>query len=1032
MPLHRLLDPTYNGGALPATHDKINDPAANGDPGVPALVDAGKITISGHDNEGTYYVGFAQDGTSENGNRPHDALAQNTDFLDDVCSGDLPVPAELESTTGGAVSSLVITGDVFVGMQGVYTNTQPFRDRLIKVIDNSTGNDMVDSSGVKVECDRIRNNADTTNAIGVPASGFETNPTVGFTPSIPAGRSYRIAYAKRSSLVNGIRSMIDLDLLSRLSVRSAHQTSAEAIRFITQASRRTGANVTALVASLIETPRGAVAPGGSILPVANVLDIDIDPTDVGVGAGGGRLSITFDRDGTPLTHFQVNEGAGGDSSWQNVFERIAFLDPNHIASGFTPATVDLSEVGSGNGAQSISLLNKNPVTQPVSILRRLNARRSVTCGGTYGDFTGSSAIEDAIDFAVAAGITDLFIELTEDGSFVMANKTVSINLTIEGVGPGTGSIINTGGAGTNGMSLSAGVEFTARNVRFGNAGGTATHAFTAAAGASVLCENCDFATHVILNETTGSRSFAAIFRNCTFAGQFAVSGDRAIIEYTTADDSDQVLFEDCTFSSAQRVAVLKLTPGSPGALVLVKPIRFVRCEMSLHAATVTTGDPDYNSGLAFMATGGGANLEYQEVTFRDCNVLANSASTASRHAVLLDFRADRVVHNFNIKGGRWEITPVTSLVSPFYLGGVSAAGASKVWNACVENVEWGFTGTTSVGYGAAAAALSFAGAADEWAAFFIHAEKHLRMSNVSWITCTAESDVGDLYINKTENLDVDGIELGTFVDTVASAVPATRVTILMENGLHNRGIVDNLTVTPGTGTLSAAVVADGIVSVLANAANLVARNWVITNFTHVSSHGVILPANTALGKSNGFSMDSCRIAALGGDGLRHIDIAAATSDLNDVTISGCTITGCLIGIHFGESSGPRDLGRVRLINNYISSCTDEGAVLEPAGFSTAGGFVITGNHLYSNKLGSANVQMRIGSATNQIGETIAGTMYGNDLGGVTGSEGQVEFNTAGAADPVDLWGSETSLTGTTKVWTSTSDFIHNRGRLLET
>ena len=138
MPFHRLEIPSYFGG-LPGTHDYINTPADNGDPGDPAPADdkKGVASAPGDQNEGTYFVAFSEPALAVNINRPAKALAENTDFLDDVIHRDMAVPTYLDVASGhGGTTNLVLPGAVYVGGGGV-TNSQAVRNQLVQFVDTN-------------------------------------------------------------------------------------------------------------------------------------------------------------------------------------------------------------------------------------------------------------------------------------------------------------------------------------------------------------------------------------------------------------------------------------------------------------------------------------------------------------------------------------------------------------------------------------------------------------------------------------------------------------------------------------------------------------------------------------------------------------------------------------------------------------------------------------------------------------------------------------------------------------------------------
>jgi hypothetical protein len=209
---HRLAVPTYAGG-LPGGYDYINDPVANGDAGVPAFVGVKKV---GGPNDGTWLVAFGEDGTSENANRGLAALAQNTDYIDDILHKDLALTVRTNNATAvGAVASVVISGEVYVAAFGT-TNNQEQRNRLISVLD-ANDNEIIDSSGATVQASLIHDGA-SNNVLGTATSGFYTNPTISFSPAIPDTTVYRVYYGERANLAE-----LPVDAFTDVRIRGAQE-----------------------------------------------------------------------------------------------------------------------------------------------------------------------------------------------------------------------------------------------------------------------------------------------------------------------------------------------------------------------------------------------------------------------------------------------------------------------------------------------------------------------------------------------------------------------------------------------------------------------------------------------------------------------------------------------------------------------------------------------------------------------------------------------------------------------------------------
>lgn len=195
MPFHRLAVPTYFGG-LPGGVDYLNTPSdpSVGGTGQPANADGKK---SGGANDGTYFVAWTEDGTSADFNRPAKALGENTDFIDDTLRASVPKFAQLDATAAGAVTTVNLTGQIFVGEFGMANNSTN-RNLLIHVTDQAT-NDDLEVGGTKVSPSLIHDGA-SVNVVGTAADGFRTNASVNFSPAIPNGTNYRVWYGVRSSL----------------------------------------------------------------------------------------------------------------------------------------------------------------------------------------------------------------------------------------------------------------------------------------------------------------------------------------------------------------------------------------------------------------------------------------------------------------------------------------------------------------------------------------------------------------------------------------------------------------------------------------------------------------------------------------------------------------------------------------------------------------------------------------------------------------------------------------------------------------
>lgn len=236
--IHRLTTPpaTYylqgGGGPFLAGYDYINDPPSNGDPGAISPADPGKKAAG--INQGTYFVAFGEDATAFDANRANRALSESLDFIDNLLNELFPrVNSSFSVTFGAPATSVVITGDVFVGQFGT-ANNQANRNNLVSILDSSYN--QVEISGTKAVASLIHNGA-AVNVVGVTASGFFTGPTVNFNVTLPAG-TYIFVHGTVSSVADLVRNF--KGGLVENQIRAAQETSAEVRRLLRELHAPTG------------------------------------------------------------------------------------------------------------------------------------------------------------------------------------------------------------------------------------------------------------------------------------------------------------------------------------------------------------------------------------------------------------------------------------------------------------------------------------------------------------------------------------------------------------------------------------------------------------------------------------------------------------------------------------------------------------------------------------------------------------------------------------------------------------------------
>lgn len=307
MPFHRYSTPTYFGGLI-AGHDYLNDPQdpSVGGTGDPAIVDPIK---SGGPNDGSYFCCFREDGRSGAVNRGLGALGENTDTLDDILRTSIPVIIFVDGTAVGATATVALTGQIYVGESGT-ANNQTTRDKIIRVTDQS--NNDLEVSGAKVVATLIHDGANN-NVVGTQASGFRTNASVTFTPSIPNGTLYRVWYGIRDNLAN--ISGVNKGAYFEEAMRTIQNVSGEVRSLLRQIHSETSVNQ-AWDAPFDSTIRSLAASGlNERYRRATLQPAGFVTGDFNVAGSGGSIF----RDGPAITI--INDEISSTSA--------VFTDPNH-------------------------------------------------------------------------------------------------------------------------------------------------------------------------------------------------------------------------------------------------------------------------------------------------------------------------------------------------------------------------------------------------------------------------------------------------------------------------------------------------------------------------------------------------------------------------------------------------------------------------------------------------------------------------------------------------------------------------------
>lgn len=197
---HRFVDPTYflfgaesfpaapggTGVIGPHVYDRINVVSGGTGGGGAANADGQKAAGV---TQYTYFVAFGEDGTSQNANRGFRALAENCDVLDDLFRTSTPRPSS-QSVAGASQTSVVLTGDIFVGDLGTSIS------EVVALLVQDTTLSTPYNGGVAIS---ITDLDDGTPGSSVLGGGFYTNPTARLSGPLPVGSNYSFIFFTRTS-----------------------------------------------------------------------------------------------------------------------------------------------------------------------------------------------------------------------------------------------------------------------------------------------------------------------------------------------------------------------------------------------------------------------------------------------------------------------------------------------------------------------------------------------------------------------------------------------------------------------------------------------------------------------------------------------------------------------------------------------------------------------------------------------------------------------------------------------------------------
>ncbi len=309
MSLHRYVDPSYYlgvGGAFPGTvfgtaYDRINVTSGGTGGGGSANADGAK---GAGPNAGTYFMAFGEDATSQFFNRGHRALAQNTDFLDDVVHRDLVRVVAASFTSVGDVSAPLngSSDPVFVGNGGAAA------ERIFILVETNTNEPVYDpTTGNRIYVSSI-----SGATIG---TGFSTaNPiTLNFSGTVPTGVAYTVYHGRRQNLATHDNDLVTKQGLPAIPVTTNYMQAV--LRGGLDARYRNAR--TSAPAELDTAGAGAIITRDGPAPTVDVADttnLFYDPIGAcwkvkSSGASGGGGFLSGESSGVAFVHYVSDRGS---------------------------------------------------------------------------------------------------------------------------------------------------------------------------------------------------------------------------------------------------------------------------------------------------------------------------------------------------------------------------------------------------------------------------------------------------------------------------------------------------------------------------------------------------------------------------------------------------------------------------------------------------------------------------------------------------------------------------------------------------
>ncbi len=320
---HRYVTPTYFS---PAGYDLINVTSGGVGAGGSANADTAKV---GGPNVGTYFAAFGEDATTSNLNRGLRALAQNTDFIDNLLYRDIAVAVRTaDATAVGAVASVTLPTSTFLGVAGT-PNTPAGYDLIFQVVD-SNDNEVIDGSGARVRVNTVTLGAGDLIGGGGANGSFSGNTVqINFSPSIPNGTVYRVYYGSRSNLAT-----MPADALTNIRIRGAQEVEADVEKLFRDLHGNSLAWDAAWTSTIYDLTLGGLdARYRRSSTASGAAPETYFPATVSTDGAGAWIG----RDGPAVTAYAFDQGAYVDPI--NALFAVKFFDTVQGNSGGTTGFV---------------------------------------------------------------------------------------------------------------------------------------------------------------------------------------------------------------------------------------------------------------------------------------------------------------------------------------------------------------------------------------------------------------------------------------------------------------------------------------------------------------------------------------------------------------------------------------------------------------------------------------------------------------------------------------------------------------------